>query len=186
MHLAAFAILALYTAGATAWLPGQVTSSQLPKRTHQRHPAHGKVLRSVDGHNLFHRQAEANHSTSADSATLQKGIRGVNLGSLFVFEPWIDGSEWSSIGCNGAKSEFDCGKQLGQDGVNKAFTQHWSTYYTQQDFQQMASYGLNTVRIPVGYWVYEDIVERASEPFPQVRPSLSFPRQATNEDERVA
>lgn len=43
---------------------------------------------------------------------------------------------------------------------------HWKTWITQSDFQKMASYGLNAVRIPVGYWMYETLVYD-SEHFPQ-------------------
>lgn len=166
MRFLASATLSLFVVYVAAWLPGESASNVLQKRSHPRHLPHRKVIRSDQGQNLFQRQT--NTSSAGNSVGLNKGIRGVNLGSLFVFEPWIDQSEWSKIGCSNAKSEFDCGKQLGQDGVNKAFTQHWSTFYTQQDFQQMVSYGLNSVRIPIGYWVYEDTVDGASETFPQV------------------
>ena len=36
-------------------------------------------------------------------------VRGVNLGSLFVFEPWIAESSWSKMGCDKQKSEFEPG-----------------------------------------------------------------------------
>lgn len=29
---------------------------------------------------------------------------------------------------------------------------HWSTFMTEADFKEIASFGLNHVRIPVGYW----------------------------------
>lgn len=138
------AISSLALAGsAAAWLPKEVAQNQ--QRVHARDlPSTGKTVRALDGTNNF----EARGTT----AQLKSGIRGVNLGSLFVFEPWIAENEWSKIGCGGTASEFDCGKKLGQDGVNKAFQQHWSQFYTQTDFDTMKSYGLNTVRIPVGYW----------------------------------
>lgn len=30
--------------------------------------------------------------------------------------------------------------------------QHWDTFITQEDFQYLASIGINTVRLPIGYW----------------------------------
>ena len=33
-------------------------------------------------------------------------IRGVNLGSQFIIEPWMASTEWNSMGCGGSKSEF--------------------------------------------------------------------------------
>ena len=131
------------------------------QRLHARDlPSAGKAVRALDGTNNFEARAPS-------GAKFQTGIRGVNLGSLFVFEPWIAEQEWSKIGCGGQNSEFDCGKKLGQDGIDKAMQGHWASFYTKADFDAMKSYGLNTVRIPVGYWMREDIVDRASEPFPR-------------------
>lgn len=33
--------------------------------------------------------------------------------------------------------------------------QHWSTWFTQAIASQLASYGINTLRIPIGYWAVE-------------------------------
>lgn len=93
-------------------------------------------------------------------------IRGVNLGSMFVFEPWIASNTWSSM-CGSAESEFDCVQTLGQDAANTAFASHWGSWITSDDFTTMTSYGLNTVRIPVGYWMMESLVYADSEYFPQ-------------------
>jgi len=71
------------------------------------------------------------------------------------------------MGCGSQQSEFDCVSYLGQTAANAAFQNHWATWITQTDIQQMASYGLNTIRIPVGYWMREDIVYADSEHFPQ-------------------
>ncbi|KAL8283122.1 hypothetical protein RQP46_005900 [Phenoliferia psychrophenolica] len=46
------------------------------------------------------------------------------------------------------------------------FTSHWSTWITKEDFTKMASYGLNTVRIPLGYWIVESTVD-SSEHLPK-------------------
>lgn len=94
-------------------------------------------------------------------------IRGVNVGSLFVYEPWMDGDEWSSIGCSDQKSEFDCVSNTGQDRSDNAFQGHWESWINADDLDEMASYGLNTIRIPLGYWLKEDLVD-SSEHFPKV------------------
>ena len=154
MHFSKLAALATCAGLSHAWLPHEVAN----KKLHARDITPDTRLRARDGSELFKRQA----------GSLNKGIRGVNLGSLFLFEPWIAQNEWQRIGCGNAGSEFDCGRALGQDGVNKAFQDHWGSWYSQDDFQQMKSAGLNTVRIPLGYWMYEDIVDSSTEPFPQV------------------
>jgi aryl-phospho-beta-D-glucosidase BglC (GH1 family) len=94
-------------------------------------------------------------------------IRGVNLGSQFVFEPWIAMQAWSELGCGDQQSEYDCVVKLGQEAANAAFAEHWGTWITEEDIGEMQSYGLNTIRIPVGYWMKEDLVDSTSEWFPQ-------------------
>ncbi|KAJ1556821.1 hypothetical protein HK405_001714, partial [Cladochytrium tenue] len=57
-------------------------------------PVVHKNVTSLAGKNLF-----------VTSAGAVAKFRGVNLGSLFVVEPWMAGSEWSSvIGCSGENS----------------------------------------------------------------------------------
>ena len=75
--------------------------------------------------------------------------------------------EWTSMGCGDTKSEFDCVSKLGQAQANTVFAKHWSTWTTKDDIAKMKSYGLNTIRIPVGYWMREDLVYTDSEHFPQ-------------------
>lgn len=94
-------------------------------------------------------------------------IRGVNVGTMFVFEPWIDQDEWSSMGCSGQESEFDCVSSLGQEDANTAFQNHWRDWITENDLDEMMSYGLNTIRVPLGYWLMDEIVD-SSENFPRV------------------
>jgi aryl-phospho-beta-D-glucosidase BglC (GH1 family) len=115
-------------------------------------PEENKSINSTTGTNLF--------ETSSGK------IRGVNLGSQFIFEPWIAESAWKDMGCENQASEFDCVSSLGQEASNKAFATHWSSWTTEDDISQMTSYGLNTIRIPVGYWLREDLVD-SSEHFPQ-------------------
>lgn len=54
---------------------------------------------------------------------------------------------------------------LGQAATNTAFQKHWDTFITQDDITQIASLGLNTVRIPIGYWMKEDLVYSDSKYF---------------------
>lgn len=111
----------------------------------------------VDGHRTFkNRRSIPNFE-----------IRGVNLGSQFIIEPWMASTEWANMGCGSAQSEFDCVVALGQAEANRVFANHWGSWITQNDISTMRSYGLNTIRIPVGYWIFEDLVYSDSEHFPQ-------------------
>ncbi|KAF1353235.1 glycoside hydrolase superfamily [Delphinella strobiligena] len=42
------------------------------------------------------------------------------------------------------------------EGAEAKLQQHWSTYFTESDVEQMASWGINAVRIPIGYWAYNN------------------------------
>lgn len=55
---------------------------------------------------------------------------------------------------------------LGQGAANRAPQEHWASWTTQDEITEMVRYGLNTIRVPVGYWLREDFVYSDSEHFP--------------------
>ncbi|KAH8917786.1 glycoside hydrolase family 5 protein [Atractiella rhizophila] len=83
-------------------------------------------------------------------------------GGLFVIEPWMMGGEWSRIGCGGYNDEFEC--MTKNPSAQAGFEDHWANWISQADIQQIKNYGLNTVRIPVGYWIV-DGARDASDPY---------------------
>lgn len=93
------------------------------------------------------------HSLSAFTNGGTSKIRGVNLGSLFVFEPWMARSYWkNTLGCkdssgNAYHAEWDCVQGIGQNAADIAFKNHWGSWITQNDISTMISYGLNTIRV---------------------------------------
>ncbi|KAK1217379.1 hypothetical protein PQX77_019979 [Marasmius sp. AFHP31] len=100
-------------------------------------------------------------------------IYGVNLGSWLVLEPWMLPREWEAMGgenCDPCtlciRSEFDLAKAY-PDTVDQKFEKHWETWFNQADVDELASLGINTVRIPLGYWIVEPLVDRKSEFFPR-------------------
>lgn len=76
-------------------------------------------------------------------------VRGVNLGGWFVLEPWINPSLFQE---GGPVDEYNLCASLGQTECYNRLSQHWNTWITQDDFNQIAAAGLNHVRIPLGYW----------------------------------
>ncbi|KAI1175660.1 glycoside hydrolase superfamily [Nemania sp. FL0916] len=93
-------------------------------------------------------------------------IRGVNLGSQFILEPWMARDEWRRMGCENRPDEWSCVADLGQNAADRAFRSHWQTWITADDLREIKSYGLNTVRIPVGFWINENLVG-AGEHYPR-------------------
>ncbi|KAH0583081.1 hypothetical protein H2248_010968 [Termitomyces sp. 'cryptogamus'] len=100
-------------------------------------------------------------------------IYGVNLGSWLVLEPWMLPAEWIAMGgeqCDDCStcidSEFALAKAY-PDTVDEKFKKHWESWFSQDDVDQFVELGLNTVRIPLGYWIIEDLVDRSTEYFPR-------------------
>jgi aryl-phospho-beta-D-glucosidase BglC (GH1 family) len=66
-----------------------------------------------------------------------------------------------------AASEFDLTKKLGQTKANAAFQKHWRSWLNQTDIDTLVELGINAVRIPMGFWILEGLVDRSSEYYAQ-------------------
>jgi glucan endo-1,6-beta-glucosidase len=117
-----------------------------------------------EGNSLFESRDSASTTSSSSSSGAPSRrwlpgtlpVRGVNLGSMFVVEPWMASNEWANVlQCGSTGSEFDCVNMLGQATANANWAKHWSSWITESDLDTMVSYSLNTIRIPVGYWIWE-------------------------------
>ncbi|KAJ6485729.1 glycoside hydrolase [Mycena sanguinolenta] len=100
-------------------------------------------------------------------------IYGVNLGSWLVLESWMLPQEWLDMGgqsCGDCSTciatEFAFAKAY-PDTVDQIFDGHWSTWFNQTDVDALADSGINTVRIPLGYWIIEALVDRSTEFYPR-------------------
>ncbi|ABN67731.2 Glucan 1,3-beta-glucosidase precursor (Exo-1,3-beta-glucanase) [Scheffersomyces stipitis CBS 6054] len=87
-------------------------------------------------------------------------IRGVNLGGWFVLEPYITPSlfeQWENWGDDSQVpvDEYHYTQKLGKLVAGQRLDTHWKTWYTEQDFSDIAAAGLNFVRIPIGYWAFQ-------------------------------
>ncbi|KAJ1591236.1 hypothetical protein NDA11_007423 [Ustilago hordei] len=83
---------------------------------------------------------------------------GRKLASLpkFVQEGWMEGG-FMSCATGTKQAEFDIldGFGTSKDGLMSArayMEQRWDTWITEDDFRNLAAMGINTVRIPIGYW----------------------------------
>jgi glucan endo-1,6-beta-glucosidase len=116
-------------------------------------------------------------------------IYGVNLGNWLLFEPWMAEQEWKSMGgerCDNCstciRSEWYVPHQVSNlvvlsatraltkaypDTADRLFQEHWETWFTQDDVDKLQAYGINTVRIPLGFWIVEALVDRKTEFYPR-------------------
>ena len=69
-----------------------------------------------------------------------------------VHEQWMTPS---LFGCAAGDqvSELDIASGWGsRDAARSLLEQHWDTFVNDSDFQYLSSIGINTVRLPIGYW----------------------------------
>lgn len=97
-------------------------------------------------------------------------IKGVNLGGWLVSEKWMTPSVY---GGTDATDEWTLCERLGKVQCAKTLGKHWNTFINRTDFQDISNAGLNTVRIPIGYWAV-DLLD--FEPY--VAGQFSYLRQA--------
>lgn len=76
-------------------------------------------------------------------------VRGVNLGGWLVLEKWITPSLFQGTD---AVDEYTF---MLTEGADSRLREHRRTFITEADFRWIAKSGLNAVRIPVGYWVFD-------------------------------
>ena len=110
----------------------------------------------------------SNHECPAqpDNVKLNKfHFRGAALGGWLVLEPWITPSLfYQFLGASqkwGDEAPFHVGldtmsfcSALGPVEANKQLRRHWKTWITEQQIIDLRALGTDTVRIPVGDWLY--------------------------------
>lgn len=84
--------------------------------------------------------------------------------SMHIVEPWITPSIFIDTKDDKVVDEYTFGAKYGSEEAAKRLQPHWNTWITEDDFATIATYGLNHVRIPIGYWAI-DVSQ--GEPYPQ-------------------
>ncbi|KAK0489258.1 glycoside hydrolase superfamily [Armillaria novae-zelandiae] len=108
-------------------------------------------------------------------AVLPNKVYGVNLGSRLVLEAWMVPQGWLDIGGQQCNDCSQCLTYLNSsafaraypDTVDEVFNKHWSSWFNQTDVNALVEAGINTVRIPLGYWIVEALVNRTTEFYPR-------------------
>ncbi|PRP87381.1 hypothetical protein PROFUN_01643 [Planoprotostelium fungivorum] len=117
----------------------------------------------------------------SDVKSLKTPMRGVNLGSWFIAESFMSPELWSANNCDPSSSPGQyllerCLFDQSPDKMNQTLESHWSTWINETDFAVMAAQGINTVRLPIGWWQIYDTVGGAPNVNPmKVNPSNYAP-----------
>ena len=82
-------------------------------------------------------------------STMDSKIRGVNLGGWLILERWITPSVFAD---STAKDESSL---MQENGAAERIEQHRQTFISEADFAWLEANGVNAVRIPVGYWLFD-------------------------------
>ncbi len=80
-------------------------------------------------------------------------IKGVNLGNWLVLEKWMSPGLWEGTT---AEDEYYLPRQLSKEEYRARIKTHRSEYISERDFARIADMGMNTVRIPVPYFIFGD------------------------------
>lgn len=76
---------------------------------------------------------------------------GVNFGGVFVREKWI----YHSTFPDGTETELDAVAKSAlenRDEARKTLEHHWTSYALDEDWDWLRDNGVNSVRVPLGYW----------------------------------
>ncbi len=80
-------------------------------------------------------------------------VKGVNLGNWLVLEKWMSPALFDGTT---AEDEYYLPTQLSSEVYEARIKVHRSEYISERDFASIRRMGLNTVRIPVPYFIYGD------------------------------
>lgn len=80
-------------------------------------------------------------------------VKGVNLGNWLVLEKWMNPALFEGTT---AEDEYWLPRQLSKEVYEARIKIHRSEYITERDFATIASWGFDTVRIPVPYFIFGD------------------------------
>ena len=81
-------------------------------------------------------------------------IKGVNLGNWLVLEKWMNPALFYGTD---AEDEYDLPRSLSKEVYEARIRVHRSEYISEGDFIRIKSMGLNTVRIPVPFFIFGDV-----------------------------
>ncbi len=84
---------------------------------------------------------------------LDTPVKGVNLGNWLVLEKWMNPALFEGTT---AEDEYYLPTQLSKEVYEARIRIHRSEYITERDFVQIKALGLNTIRIPVPYFIFGD------------------------------
>ena len=78
---------------------------------------------------------------------------GVNLGGWLMLERWMYEDWMVGVGGPNAWDELRLSQRLGDRTVD-VLNSHMDSWITEQDLDRIQSFGMNMLRVPIGYWPF--------------------------------
>lgn len=79
-------------------------------------------------------------------------LQGINLGGWLIAEQWMTPDLFRDVTRHGERA---LGRELGVEVAHGRLETHRKTFITEKDFAWIKHAGFDTVRLPVGYWLFE-------------------------------
>lgn len=89
--------------------------------------------------------------TIVSPAMRRQPLRGVNLGNWLLLEKWMNPRLFDGTS---ARDEYTLCAAWGGE-AERRILRHRDEFITEADFEWLARRGLNAVRVPFGYWLFE-------------------------------
>lgn len=86
---------------------------------------------------------------------MSMALKGLNLGGWLVAERWMTKDLFTGVYGEGERA---IGLSLGNTDASKRLTEHRDTFICEADFEWISRNGFSFVRLPVGYWLFEETV----------------------------
>ena len=121
-----------------------------------------KIFSRSESNNPY--QCTARHGLDKDHL-FDFHFRGTSIGGWLVLEPWITPSlfyqflgaseKWGDDApSHVAFDSYTFCTALGKEEANKQLRRHWSTWVTEEQIKNIKASGAETLRVPVGDWMY--------------------------------
>ncbi|MBU1144010.1 MAG: cellulase family glycosylhydrolase [Firmicutes bacterium] len=75
-------------------------------------------------------------------------VKGVNFGGWFVLEYWMKPALFDGI-----DSKDETGFSTKNSNAKQDLKKHWETFITREDFFYIKSLGMNSIRLPIPWWL---------------------------------
>ncbi|MEO5691193.1 MAG: cellulase family glycosylhydrolase [Candidatus Saccharimonadales bacterium] len=80
-------------------------------------------------------------------------LKGINLGGWLVAERWMTPDLFEGVQNDG---EISLVRELGKDEAARRLDAHRGSFITKKDFMWIRQHGFDVIRLPVGYWLFEE------------------------------